>query len=207
PDGPTHHGVFDNSYLRTFPNIVQMAPGDEADVAPMLDFALEYEGPASIRYPKANAELVKRTDNAIELGKADVYSWGEDGTFLAFGTLFSRCVQAAERLAKDGLDIGVINARFLRPLDVQVISRAINETGFVITVEESTLNGGFGSAILEMANDARLRTDHIRRLGIPDRFVEHGSRDELLAALGLDVAGLMKIAREMAGWSSVTQKS
>jgi 1-deoxy-D-xylulose-5-phosphate synthase len=207
PDGPTHHGVFDNTYLRAFPNIVQLAPGDEADVAPMLDFALEYDGPASIRYPKANAELVKRTASPIELGKADVHSWGEDGTFLAFGTLFTRCVQAAERLAKDGLDIGVINARFLRPLDIETITRAINETSFVITVEESTLNGGFGSAVLEMANDARLRTDHIRRLGIPDRFIEHGSRDQLLADLGLDVAGMMQTAREMAGTSSMTHRS
>ena len=206
PDGPTHHGTFDNTYLRAFPNIVVMAPGDEADVAPMLDFALSHDGPASLRYPKATAELVKRTANPVELGRADVHSWGEDGTFLAFGTLFTRCVAAAERLAKDGLDVGVINARFLRPLDEETITKAINETPFVITVEESTLNGGFGSAVLETANDARLRTDHIRRLGIPDRFIEHGSRDELLADLGLDVAGLMHAAREMAQETSLVEE-
>ena len=206
PDGPTHHGTFDNTYLRTFPNIVMMAPGDEADVAPMLDLALSHDGPASLRYPKATAELIKRTANPVTLGKADVHSWGEDGTFLAFGTLFTRCVAAAERLAKDGLDVGVINARFLRPLDVETITKAINETSFVITVEESTLNGGFGSAVLEMANDARLRTDRIRRLGIPDRFIEHGSRDELLADLGLDVAGLMHAAREMAEETSLVEE-
>jgi 1-deoxy-D-xylulose-5-phosphate synthase len=172
----------------------------------MLDFALSHDGPASIRYPKANAELVKRTANPVTPGQADVYSWGEDGTFIAFGTLFTRCVAAAERLAKDGLDVGVINARFLRPLDEETITRAVNETPFVITVEESTLNGGFGSAVLEMANDARLRTDHIRRLGIPDRFIEHGSRDELLADLGLDVAGLMHTAREMAQETNLVEE-
>ncbi|MCA9076015.1 MAG: 1-deoxy-D-xylulose-5-phosphate synthase [Planctomycetaceae bacterium] len=196
PDGPTHHGVFDNTYLRTFPNIVVMAPGDEADVAPMLDFALSYDGPASIRYPKTDAELVKRSANPVELGKADVYRWGADGTFVTFGALFPRCVEAAAVLKEQGLDVGVVNARFLRPLDTDTIFRAVRETGFVITVEESTLNGGFGSAILEAANDARLPTQNIRRLGIPDRFIEHGSRDELLADLGLDIAGLVATALE-----------
>lgn len=206
PDGPTHHGAFDNTYMRAFPNIVLMAPGDEADVAPMLDLALASKGPASIRYPKANAELVKRKANPVTLGQADVYSWGEDGTFVAFGTLFARCVQAAERLAKDGLDVGVVNARFLRPLDVPTLTKVISESPFVITVEESTLNGGFGSAVLEMANAARLRTDHIRRLGLPDQFIEHGSRDELLADLGLDVAGLMAVARELASHNSLVDE-
>lgn len=198
PDGPTHHGVFDNAYMRTFPNIVVMAPGDEADVAPMLDFALACDRPASIRYPKANAELVKRAPTPVELGRADVYRWGVDGTFLAFGTLFTQCVEAAAVLRTSGLDVGVVNARFLRPLDTDILCRAIEETGFVITAEEGTLIGGFGSAVLEAANEARLPTDRILRLGIPDRFIEHGSRSELLADLGLDVAGLVGAARRMA---------
>ncbi|WP_437203427.1 1-deoxy-D-xylulose-5-phosphate synthase [Planctomicrobium sp. SH664] len=198
PDGPTHHGLFDNSYMRVFPNIVLMAPGDEQDVVPMLDFALEHNGPTSIRYPKANAETIEREVAPIELGRSEVYRWGEDGMFVAFGSLFSTCVAAAERLAKNGLDVGVINARFLRPLDTEVIFKAIQETGFVITVEENTLNGGFGSAVLEAANDAGLPTQNIRRLGIPDRYVEHGERGELLAELGLDVAGLMSTAQQMA---------
>lgn len=197
PDGPTHHGVFDNTYLRTFPNIVVMAPGDEADVAPMLDFALSHDGPASIRYPKTDAALVKRTANPVKLGKADIYRWGTDGTFLAFGALFPRCVEAAAELKTQGLDVGVVNARFLRPLDTETLLRAIRETGFVITVEESTLNGGFGSTVLEAANDARVPTQNIRRLGIPDHFIQHGDRDELLADLGLDVAGLVIAAQEM----------
>jgi 1-deoxy-D-xylulose-5-phosphate synthase len=199
PDGPTHHGLFDNSYMRVFPNITVMAPGDRKDVRPMLEFAVNHDGPTSVRYPKANAELVARPDCPIELGKSEVYRWGEDGMFVAFGALFPACVAAAERLAKDGLDVGVINARFLRPLDTDAIFRAIHETGFVITVEENTLCGGFGSAVLEAANDAGLPTDRIKRLGIPDRFIEHGERGELLAELGLDVAGLMSAAHVVSG--------
>lgn len=198
PDGPTHHGAFDNSYMRVFPNITLMAPGDQLDVQPMLQFALHHEGPTSIRYPKANAEAIARDVAPMELGKSEVLRWGEDGTLVAFGTLLSVCVAAADRLAKDGLDIGLINARFLRPLDTEVLFKAIQETGFVITVEENTLNGGFGSAVLEAANDAGLPTQNIRRLGIPDRFIEHGERHELLSDLGLDVAGLMAAAHHMA---------
>jgi 1-deoxy-D-xylulose-5-phosphate synthase len=205
-DGPTHHGVFDNTYMRTFPNIVVMAPGDESDVAPMLEWALAYDGPASIRYPKANAELVKRAASPIELGRAEVYRWGTEGTFIAFGSLFPRCIAAAEALADDGLDVGVINARFLLPLDTSVILRAIEETGFVITIEESTVNGGFGSAVLEAANHARLPTERIMRLGIPDRFIEHGGRDELLADLGLDTAGLIAAAKSMAETPSMVNQ-
>jgi 1-deoxy-D-xylulose-5-phosphate synthase len=198
PDGPTHHGVFDLSYMRIFPNIVVMAPGDEQDVAPMLDFALKHDGPTSMRYPKTNVERVERTVAPVVLGKAEVYEWGTDGTFVACGALFGTCVKAAEKLKSEGLDVGVINARFVRPLDIQTLTRAIEETGFVITVEENALAGGFGSAVLEAANAADLRTDHILRLGLPDRFIEHGERDELLAELGLDVAGLVRAAHSMA---------
>jgi 1-deoxy-D-xylulose-5-phosphate synthase len=197
-DGPTHHGSFDNTYMRAFPNIAMMAPGDETDVAPMLDFALSHNGPTSIRYPKANVERIDRTTTPIELGKAEIYEWGTDGMFIAFGTLFGDCVRAAERLRTQGLDVGVINARFAKPLDTETILKAISDSGFVITVEESTLCGGFGSAVLEAANDAGLRTDHIKRLGIPDRFIEHGERSELLADISLDVDGLVAAAEAMA---------
>src|SRR5690606_2075904 len=136
PDGPTHHGVFDNAYMRIFPNMVVMAPGDEQDVAPMLDFSLEHTGPTSIRYPKAGAEAIERDPQPIELGKSEVYNWGSDGVFLAWGALFPMCVAAADRLKLEGLDVGVINARFLKPLDRETITRAVEEAGFVITVEE-----------------------------------------------------------------------
>src|SRR5205823_2777700 len=186
PDGPTHHGVFDIPYLRLFPNFVVMAPGDELDVAPMLKFALAHNGPASLRYPKANLEKVERAPTPMELGQAEVYEWGEDGVLLVFGSLFPECVKAAEKLRADGLDIGVVNARFAKPLDRTTILRAVEQLPLVVTVEEGTLEGGFGSAVLEAANAAGLDTRNVVRLGLPDRFVEHAERAELLAELGLD---------------------
>ena len=197
PDGPTHHGAFDNTYMRTFPNIVVMAPGDAYDVPPMLEFALNCDAPTSLRYPKADAESVERDVAPIELGKAEALRWGPDGTFIVLGAQLPQCLEAADQLRQEGYDMGVINARFLRPLDTDTILRAVRQTGFVITVEESTLNGGFGSAVLEAANDARLPGNRIRRLGIPDRFIEHGHRDELLADLGLDTRGLVQAAHDM----------
>jgi 1-deoxy-D-xylulose-5-phosphate synthase len=198
PDGPTHHGVFDNSFMRIFPNMVVMAPGDANDVGPMMNFALTHDGPVSLRYPKATAKPIERAVAPVEVGQAEVFDWGRDGTFVAFGSLLSECVAAAEQLRAEGLDVGVINARFAKPLDADTILRAVEETAFVITIEESTLTGGFGSAVLEAASAAGVRTDNIRCLGIPDRFVEHGERPELLADLGLDVDGLMTVARAMA---------
>jgi 1-deoxy-D-xylulose-5-phosphate synthase len=196
PDGPTHHGVFDTVYLRLFPNFVVMAPGDELDMAPMLQFALSHEGPAALRYPKASLEQVDRGVAPVDLGKAEVYDWGIDGALVAFGSLFPTCVKAAERLRQEGLDIGVINARFAKPLDTATILKAVAELPVVVTVEEGTLQGGFGSAVLEAANAAKLDTRHIVRLGLPDQFVEHGERPELLADLGLDVNGLCQAVRQ-----------
>lgn len=205
PDGPTHHGVFDHSYMRVFPNLVVMAPGDEQDVAPMLEFALACGGPASLRYPKANAESVRRPATPIELGRAEVFEWGHDGMFIACGALFPACVRAAARLRQDGLDVGVINARFIKPLDSETILRAVDEAGFVITVEENTLCGGFGSAVLEAIHAAGVSGRNVRCLGLPDRFIEHGERDELLAELGLDERGLMAAALEMADRRSLVE--
>jgi 1-deoxy-D-xylulose-5-phosphate synthase len=198
PDGPTHHGTFDIGYMRIFPNLVCMAPGDEYDLPAMLDFALKYEGPTSIRYPKANAERVGGERAPIELGKAEVLSWGRDGTILCFGTLLSDCLRAAQKLRDEGLEIGVVNMRFVKPIDAEVVVRAVRESAFVVTVEEGQLQGGFGSAVLETASDAGCDTSRIRRLGLPDRFVEHGERSELLADLGLDQTGLMATCRDMA---------
>jgi len=195
PDGPTHHGVFDISYLRLFPNFVVMAPGDELDVAPMLQLALSHSGPASLRYPKASLERVDRPLTPMELGQAEVYEWGEDGVLIACGTLFPTCVKAAAALREEGLNLGVINARFMKPLDRATLLRAIEEMPLVVTVEEGTLEGGFGSAVLEAANSAGLDTSHVVRLGLPDRFIEHGERGELLADLGLDVSGLCATVR------------
>jgi 1-deoxy-D-xylulose-5-phosphate synthase len=190
PDGPTHHGAFDISYLRLFPNFVVMAPGDELDVAPMIRFAIQHPGPASLRYPKANLEKVDRGLAPIELGQAEIFEWGPDGALIAFGSLFPTCVKAAERLRQEGIEVGVINARFAKPLDRQTLLRAVEQLPLVVTVEEGALAGGFGSAVLEAANAAGLDTRNIIRLGLPDQFVEHAERGELLADLGLDAAGI-----------------
>jgi 1-deoxy-D-xylulose-5-phosphate synthase len=190
PDGPTHHGVFDTTYLRLFPNFVVMAPGDEQDVAPMLRFALGHVGPAAMRYPKANLEKVEREVAPVALGQSEILEWGTDGVLVAYGSLLPTCVKAAARLRDEGLEVGVINARFAKPLDRQTLLRVVEQLPFVITVEEGTLEGGFGSALLEVANAAGLDTRHITRLGIPDQFIEHAERGELLASLGLDVNGI-----------------
>lgn len=192
PDGPTHHGAFDTTYLRLFPNFVVMAPGDELDLAPMLQFALSHDGPASLRYPKASLERVERGPTPIELGQAEVLDWGDDVCLIAYGTLLATCAKAADKLREKGLSVGVINARFAKPLDRTTLLKAVEEVPLVVTVEEGTLQGGFGSALLEAANEAGLDTRHIVRLGLPDRFVEHGERPELFADLGLDVNGICR---------------
>ena len=207
PDGPTHHGVFDNAYMRIFPNMTVMAPGDEQDVAPMLKFATSHCGPASIRYPKTSTRSVNRTCAPVELGKAEVLEWGADGMLIAYGSLLSECVSAAELLRGEGTDVGVINARFVKPLDVATILRAVRECDFVLTVEEAALAGGFGSAVLESVSAAGASCEAIKCLGVPDRFIEHGSRSELLADLGLDRDGIASSAREMARRSSLVEDS
>lgn len=199
PDGPTHHGTYDIPYMRLFPNMVLMAPGDALDVAPMMRFAIQHDSPTAIRYPKANLEQVERTVSPIELGKAEVHEWGEDACFIAYGTLFPSCVKAAARLREEGIQVGVINARFCKPLDRGALLRVVEQVPVVITVEEGTLEGGFGSAVLEAANAAGLDTRGIIRMGLPDRFVEHGERHELLAELHLDVDGLAAAVRNALG--------
>jgi 1-deoxy-D-xylulose-5-phosphate synthase len=198
-DGPTHHGAYDIAYMRVFPNMIVMAPGDEKDVAPMLDFALTRQSPTSIRYPRANLETIDREAQPIELGQAEILEWETDGLFLALGSMVVPCLRAAERLRKDhGLRVGVVNARFVKPLDKAIVAKALEECGFVITVEEGCSMGGFGSAVLEAANDAGLSTVHLRRLGLPDHFVLHAERDEQLAEVGLDVDGITAAALDLA---------
>ncbi len=198
-DGPTHHGTYDIAYMRIFPNMVVMAPGDEKDVAPMIEFALSHDAPVSVRYPKANLETIEREAQPIELGQSEILEWETDGMFLACGTLVSNCLVAAEYLREHyGLRVGVVNARFVKPLDKATTLKAIEECGFVLTVEEGCLMGGYGSAVLEAANEAGLNTSHVRRLGLPDRFVLHAERDEQLAEVGLDVEGISNAAVELA---------
>jgi 1-deoxy-D-xylulose-5-phosphate synthase len=207
PDGPTHHGVFDTVYLRLFPNFVVMAPGDECDLPAMLEFALDHNGPAALRYPKTSVERFERHVAPVELGQAEVIEWGHDGMLLAYGTLLGSCLKAAEQLRREGFDVGVVNARFAKPLDRETMLRAVEQCPFVVTVEEGTLEGGFGSAVLEAANNAGISATHVRRLGIPDRFVEHAERGELLSDLGLDPAGIAAAARRMAEQAGLTLRS
>jgi 1-deoxy-D-xylulose-5-phosphate synthase len=198
PDGPTHHGVFDLAYLRVFPNMVVMAPGDATELPAMLDFALAHDGPVAIRYPKAAALNLNREPAPIELGRSETIREGTDGWIIACGALAHRAVAAADMLAGEGLSVGVINARFVKPLDAETILAAIREAPWAITLEEAALAGGFGSAVLEASAAAGVDASRVRRLGIPDRFIEHGERDELLADLGLDPAGIAATCRLLA---------
>lgn len=198
PDGPTHHGCFDIGYLRIFPNIAVAAPADEHDVDALLDFALEHKGPVAMRYPKAKVNKLSGERAPVERGKAEVLRWGADGCLLVLGSLVSDALAAADELAAAGLDVGVVNARFAKPLDVDVVKRALDETSFLITVEEAALPGGFGSAVLEAAADAGCDTRAIHRLGLPDQFIEHGERGELLDEFGLSRRGFVAACREAA---------
>ena len=198
PDGPTHHGMFDVAYLRVLPNMVVMAPGDADDLTNMLDFALSHDAPCSIRYPKTTADAVGGDRPAMELGRAEILELGLEGCIICFGSLLNSCAQAVEILSREGFDVGLINARFIKPLDRETILHAVRQCDFVVTVEESALMGGFGSAVIEAATDAGLDTSLITRLGIPDRFIEHGERNELLTDLGLDAEGIADACRKVA---------
>ena len=142
----------------------------------------------------------------LSLGQAEILEWETDGMLLACGPMVGTCIQAATMLRNEyGMRVGVINARFVKPLDRQTICKAIEECGFVLTIEEASLMGGFGSAVLELANDTGLSTAHVRRLGLPDRFVLHAEREEQLAEVGLDIDGIIRAAFALAravGWST-----
>jgi 1-deoxy-D-xylulose-5-phosphate synthase len=205
PDGPTHHGVFDLAYQRVFPNMIVMAPGDAHDLTEMLATALRCPHPCSIRYPKAAAETVRVDRDSVEIGRAEVFDWGNDGMIVCCGAQLTTCLAAAQLLREEGVDVGVINARFAKPLDRETILKAIRQCRFVVTVEEGALTGGFGSAVLEAAADAGVSASHVRRLGIPDRYVEHGDRAELLADLGLDLVGILDTCRTASRRKTVRQ--
>ncbi|WP_020468373.1 1-deoxy-D-xylulose-5-phosphate synthase [Zavarzinella formosa] len=196
PDGPTHHGVFDIPYMRIFPHMIVMAPGDEADVKPMLDFALAQTSPTSIRYPKAVLEEIKREFEPIRLGQSEVIEEGDDGAIIVFGTQVTVALQAAHLLRDEGINLTIVNARFCKPLDRKTILPLVEKMPFVLTVEEGTLEGGFGSAVLEACNAEGLDTRHVTRLGLPDQYVQHAERAELFAEIGLDMEGLCRAVRK-----------
>lgn len=198
PDGPTHHGVFDLVYMRAFPNMVVMAPADCSEVGAMLDFALEHDQPTAIRYPKASAPKLGLESDKIELGKGQIVRWGTDGAILGLGAMLEPALRAAERLSKTGLDIAVINPRFVKPLDEALLAKVFAECRFVLSLEEAQLMGGFGSAVLELANERGWDTRQVKRLGLPDIFVEHGEREDLLSDFHLTEQGIVETCLALA---------
>jgi 1-deoxy-D-xylulose-5-phosphate synthase len=193
-DGPTHHGVFDISYLRHLPGIKLMAPKDGRELRRMLRLAVESQGPVAIRYPKDSIpdEELDLPDHHFSVGEAEVLREGSDGAVIAYGATVYPSFQAAEKLNREGIEATVINARFAKPLDKALILEVVKNHPFVLTVEDHSLAGGFGSAVLEMLSEEGEDVRKVRRLGIPDRFIEHGSREMLLRILGLDSEGIYK---------------
>ena len=185
-DGPTHHGVFDLSYLRMMPNMTVMAPKDENELRRMLITALSLDGPAALRYPRGTAAGVPLTDDVqpLPLGKGEILREGGDVCFLAVGSMTANALQAAELLAADGIAAEVVNMRFVKPLDRELLLKAAGHVKLLVTVEENVLAGGFGSAVLECLADGG-RTVPLVRLGIPDRFVPQGGRSLLWEECGL----------------------
>ncbi|MEO1525364.1 MAG: 1-deoxy-D-xylulose-5-phosphate synthase [Planctomycetota bacterium] len=195
PDGPTHHGVYDIGYMRLFPNMVVMAPGYAEELDAMLRFSLAQDHPCSIRYPKASAMHRDEPFEPIELGRSERVREGADGTIVAFGAMLENALAAAEELEGE-LDVAVINARFAKPMDHEMVRTSIEGGRFVLTLEENTRVGGFGAAFLESAVDQRLDTRGVHVLGLPDSFVEHGDRNDLLHQHGLSPAAIATRCRE-----------
>jgi 1-deoxy-D-xylulose-5-phosphate synthase len=198
-DGPTHHGVFDLSYLRHLPEMTVMAPKDENELRHMLKTAVYSDRPATLRYPRGTGYGI-RLDQKLEtlpIGKGEVLEEGDDVAIVAVGVTVYPAVEAARILAEKGIRAAVVNARFVKPLDRELILAQAKRTGHVLTVEENALQGGFGSAVLELLSEEGLADVRVRRLGIPDAFVEQGPQAQLRADLGLDAAGIAAAAQEL----------
>ena len=193
-DSPTQQGAFDLSFLRAIPNATVMVPRDGMDLSLGLEWALSQDGPVALRFARSKAPAIgPDTERVIHGG--EVLREGSDAWFLSVGPIAANCLAAAEALDEIGLSIGVADARFVKPLDASLLN-AISALP-IITVEENTLEGGFGSAVMEhFEREGRLHEVRIRRAGIPDRFLEHATRDEQLEEAGLDAPGLVRIARE-----------
>lgn len=191
-DGPTHHGVFDLSFLRNIPNLTIMAPKDENELRRMLYTAVALDGPAVIRYPRGGGPGVKTTEPLVklEVGRAEELRPGKDVVLLAVGDMNAPCLAAADLLARQGIAAAVVNARFVKPLDEQLLRRLARDVGVIVTVEDNVLAGGFGAAVLEYINSQNLNWVKLFRVGLPDKFIEHGSRAGLLAQYGLNGEGI-----------------
>jgi 1-deoxy-D-xylulose-5-phosphate synthase len=194
-DGPTHHGAFDLSYLRLIPNMVIMAPKDESELRDMLYTATIYnKGPVAIRYPRGNGVGVPLKENfdLIEIGKAEILREGNDIAILAVGSMVYPSLKASEKLSSYGIDAMVVNMRFVKPLDEELLDYVFERFDKVVTVEENTIRGGFGSAVLEYAAMRGVKNVKFLIHGIPDEFIEHGTQNELWRMLKLDPDGIIE---------------
>ena len=193
-DGYTHHGVFDYAYLRSMPEMTVMAPKDENELRHMLKTAVDFDGPISLRYPRGSGVGVDITElmQALPIGKAEVLREGQDVSIWAIGSMVQSAAQAAEKLAEQDISAGVVNMRFVKPLDKELLLAQAREYGKIVTLEEGVLQGGVGSAVLEALNEAQLLTKcRVLTLGIPDEFVLHGDKKLLMKDLGLDVDAIV----------------
>ena len=197
-DGPTHHGVFDLSFLRHLPNMTLAVPRDEAELQRIMLTAAMAPGPFAYRYPRGSGVGVPllQTIEPLPIGKGELLCEGSDGVLIAVGSMVQEALTAAERLRAQGVEIAVVDGRFVKPLDYELILAQAEHAPFVMTVEENALQGGFGSAVLELLADNGLSVPVIR-VGIPDQFVEQGTQSELRALLGLNVDGLIDKIRSV----------
>lgn len=192
-DGATHHGVLDLVYLRAIQNMVLMAPKDEQELRDMLYSAVYKftKGPVAIRYPRGKGLGTPKSEmKSIELGKSEILKEGNDISILALGLMVPKALDAANELEKEGISVQVINARFVKPLDKNLLDHTFNNFDDIITIEDGQKIGGFGSAVLEYASEVNSKSN-IHIMGIPDKFVDHGTQDELHHELGLDKYGII----------------
>jgi 1-deoxy-D-xylulose-5-phosphate synthase len=197
-DGPTHQGMYDIAYLRCIPNMVLMAPKDEGELQRMIVTGIEYtDGPIALRYPRGNGygvPLMEEGWETLPIGKAEILRQGDDVLLLAYGSMVHPTMQAAQLLNEHGISATVINGRFAKPLDTELILPLAQKIGKVVTIEEGCLAGGFGSAVAESMLDHNIVVP-LKRIGVPDKFVEHATPDESLAELGLTGAHIAETIR------------
>ncbi|MDH4320550.1 MAG: 1-deoxy-D-xylulose-5-phosphate synthase, partial [Desulfobulbaceae bacterium] len=199
-DGPTHHGVFDLSFLRFIPNLTVMAPKDENELQHMLYTAILHPGPVAVRYPRGCGTGVQMDDELARLpfGMGELLREGDDMLLLPVGNRVAAAMEAAEGLTRLGVEAAVINPRFVNPLDGDLICEWAAKTGKVVTVEDNVRKGGFGSSVVELLSRRGLDDVRVRILGYPDRFMEHASQERLYQLGKIDAAAITKTALELA---------
>ena len=205
-DGPTHHGAYDVAFLRHLPGIVLAAPKDGPELDAMLEQAAASDRPWAIRFPKGAVPAVEWPPSApLEVGKAEVLREGRDAALVAYGAMVAPAYDAAALLAQQGIEVAVVNARFAKPVDAQLLGGLAARVPLLVTIEEHSVVGGFGSAVLEALAESG-RTCRVEVLGIPDRFIEHGPRTRLLEGLGLSARGIAaRVADALAAKASSVQ--